>query len=65
MVSILVSDTKGPGFDSHSLQILLLHFHLVPSFVQNKYPLHEQKNYVKTLIVLSFVQNELGLCLKI
>ena len=29
---------------------------------QNKFALHVQKNYINTFIVLSFVQNELGLC---
>ena len=63
MDSTLVFDTRGPGFDSRSLQILLTSFFLlcqvlyktnfpcmykkttstlfyVPSFVQNKFPLH-------------------------
>ena len=63
MDSTLVSDTRGTGFDfpepTDPFNFILSY---VPSFVQNKFPLHVQKNYINTLIVLSFVQNELGLC---
>ena len=43
-----------------------LHSYYVPSFVQNKNPLHVQLRLRQhSYYVLSFVQNELGLCFKI
>ena len=96
MDSTFVFDTKGAGFNSRSLQILLTSFFLLcqvlsktnfpcmnkkttsklllcakfcpkqisPAYQHQTFPVNVQKNYIITLIVLSFVQNELGLSLK-
>ena len=62
MDSMLDFDTKGPGFDSRSLHILFNSFFLLSQVLsKTKFPCMYKKT-TSTLIVLSFVQNGLGLC---
>ena len=64
MDSTLVSDMRSSGFDSWSGQILLTSFFLLCQVLsKTNFPCMYKKT-TSTLIVLSFVQNELGLSLK-
>ena len=65
MDSTLVSYLKGPGFNSWHLQIFLTSFLLCAKFCPEQIsPAGTKKLRQHSYYVLSFVQNELGLCLK-